>query len=94
MEMEEHARALPHFSKALECYEKAVTDTPGDLTSRFMIVTSHTGVARIQARLGEIDPALEEIAKRSPSFRTLAEASQAISGELKRAVTLAMLISR
>jgi hypothetical protein len=38
-------------------------DAPTDLVSQFMVATCHGGVARMQARLGEVDPALEECRK-------------------------------
>jgi eukaryotic-like serine/threonine-protein kinase len=63
VELEDNSQALLHFSKALESYEKVVTDAPADLISRFLVATCHGGVARMQARLGEVDPALEECRK-------------------------------
>ena len=63
VELEDNSQALLHFSKAMESYEKMVKDAPADLISQFLVVTCHAGVARMQARLGEIDPALEECRK-------------------------------
>lgn len=63
VELEDNSQALLHFSKALESYQKVVTDAPTDLVSRFLVATCHGGVARMQARLGEVDPALEECGK-------------------------------
>ena len=63
VELEDHSQALLHFSKALEGYQKVVTDAPSDLISRFLVATCHGGVARMQARLGEVDGAREECGK-------------------------------
>ena len=71
VELEDNAKALPHFSKALEDYEKVVSDAPADLISQFLVVTCHAGVARMQARLGEVDPALEECRKAIALLRTI-----------------------
>jgi tetratricopeptide (TPR) repeat protein len=60
VELDNAPEALVHFSKALESYEKVVMDAPADLISQFLVVTCHAGVARMQARLGDVDPALEE----------------------------------
>jgi serine/threonine protein kinase/tetratricopeptide (TPR) repeat protein len=71
VELEDHSQALLHFSKALEGYQKVVTDAPADLISRFLVATCHGGVARMQARLGEVDPALEECGKASALLREI-----------------------
>lgn len=63
VELEDNSQALLHFSKALESYQKVVTDAPADLVSRFLVATCHGGVARVQALLGEVDPAREECGK-------------------------------
>jgi tetratricopeptide (TPR) repeat protein len=63
VEMEDNSQALVHFNKALERYEKVVADAPGDLISHFLVATCHGGAARMQARLGEVSPALEECRK-------------------------------
>lgn len=63
VELEDYSQALLHFSKALENYKKVVEDAPADLISRFLVATCHGGVARMQARLGEVNPALEECGK-------------------------------
>ncbi len=63
VELEDNSQALLHFSKALESYKKVVADAPADLTSQFLVATCRGGVARIQARLGEVDSALEECRK-------------------------------
>ena len=63
VEEENHSEALRHFRDALEGYTKVVTGAPTDLISRFLVATCHGGVARMQARLGEVDPALEECGK-------------------------------
>jgi serine/threonine protein kinase len=63
VEMEDNSQALVHFNKALDRYEKVVAGSPADLVSRFLVVTCHGGVARMQARLGEAGPALGECRK-------------------------------
>jgi tetratricopeptide (TPR) repeat protein len=63
VEQKDNAQALLHFSKALESYEKVVADAPADLISQFLVATCHGGVARMRARLGQVDPALEECRK-------------------------------
>jgi serine/threonine protein kinase len=63
VDLEDNSQALLHFSKALESYEKVVVDAPADLISRFLVATCHGGVARMQARLGEVNPAFEECGK-------------------------------
>ena len=63
VDLEDNSQALLHFSKARELYHKVVTDAPADLISGFLVATCHGGVARMQARLGEVDPALEECRK-------------------------------
>ena len=63
VESEDYSQALPHFHQALEGYKKVVTDAPTDLVSRFLVATCHGGVARMQARLGQVDAALAECGK-------------------------------
>jgi tetratricopeptide (TPR) repeat protein len=62
-DLEDNSQALLHFGKALESYEKVATDAPADLVSRFLVATCRAGLARMQARLGEVDAALEECRK-------------------------------
>jgi tetratricopeptide (TPR) repeat protein len=63
VELEDWPQALVHFSKALESHEKVVLTAPEDIYSRFMVAICRGGVARMQARLGEGDRALEECRK-------------------------------
>ena len=63
VELEDWSQALLHFSKALESYEKLAADAPADLVVGFLVATCHGGVAHMQARLGEVNPALEECRK-------------------------------
>ncbi len=63
VELEDWQQALPHFRKALESYEKVAMTAPEDIYSRFLIASCHGGVARMEARLGEVDLALEECRK-------------------------------
>ena len=62
-ELDDWSQALVYFSKAVESYEKVAAEAPADLLSRFRGVTCRAGVAGMQAKLGEIDPALEECRK-------------------------------
>ena len=94
VELEDNSQALPHFSKALEDYEKVVSDAPADLISQFLVATCHAGVARMQARLGEVDPALEECRKAITLLQEITGGETNISGELKPTNILAMLMSR
>jgi non-specific serine/threonine protein kinase/serine/threonine-protein kinase len=59
-ELNEHSEALRHFRQASEGYQRVIKDAPEDLSSRFYAATCRAGVARMQACLGEIEPALEE----------------------------------
>jgi len=61
--LQDNSQALLHFSKAVESYEKAVSDAPADINSRFLAVSCRAGVAGMQARLGQLDPALQECRK-------------------------------
>ena len=63
VDLEDNSQALLHFSKALEGYQKVVAESPGSFTSRFLVATCYAGVAQMRARLGEVEPALEECRK-------------------------------
>jgi non-specific serine/threonine protein kinase/serine/threonine-protein kinase len=63
VELEDNGQALVHFRQALEAYQKLVTDAPADLVSQFLVATCRGGVARMQAQLGDLPPALEECRK-------------------------------
>jgi tetratricopeptide (TPR) repeat protein len=82
VELEDWPQALLHFSKALESTEKVVMGAPEDLYSRFLVATCHAGVARMQARLGEVDLALEECRK---AIALLQEITGDKPGHLSRA---------
>ena len=82
VELEDNSQGLLHFSKALEGYQKVVTDAPADLVSRFLVVTCHGGAARMQARLGDVDPAREGCAK---AIALLQEITGDTKGHLGRA---------
>jgi len=60
VKLNEHSEALRHFRQASEGYQRVIKDAPEDLSSRFFAATCRAGVARMQACLGEIEPALEE----------------------------------
>jgi serine/threonine protein kinase/tetratricopeptide (TPR) repeat protein len=59
-QLDEHSEALRHFRQASEGYQRVIKDAPEDLSSRFSAATCRAGVARMQASLGEIEPALKE----------------------------------
>ena len=61
--MEDWSAALLHFRKGLESYQKVIADAPPDLVSGFFVATCHGGVAQMQAKLGEVNPVLEECRK-------------------------------
>jgi serine/threonine protein kinase len=82
VDLNDHSQALLHFSKALEGYQRVVTEAQGGFTSRFLIVTCHAGVAQMQARLGEVEPALEECRK---AIAALEEITGEQPGHLGRA---------
>ncbi len=63
VELTNDGQALAHFRQALENYLKVVADAPADLISQFLVAACHGGVARMQARLGDPHPALEECGK-------------------------------
>jgi tetratricopeptide (TPR) repeat protein len=71
VDLADHSQALAHFRKALENYEKVVADAPADLISQFLVASCHGGVARMQARLGQIEPALEECRKAEARLREI-----------------------
>lgn len=60
VELNDHSEALRHFRQASEGYQRVIKDAPEDLSSRFFAATCRAGVARMQACLGEIEPASEE----------------------------------
>jgi non-specific serine/threonine protein kinase/serine/threonine-protein kinase len=60
VELNEHSEALRHFRQANDGYQRVIKDAPEDLSSRFYAATCRAGVARMQACLGEIEPAVEE----------------------------------
>ncbi len=79
---EDNSEALLHFSKALEIFEKLATDAPADLISQFRVATCRAGVAGMQARLGQIDPALEECRK---AVALLGEITEDVTSSRQRA---------
>ncbi len=62
-DLEDNSQSLLHYKKALEGYQKLVTEAPGGFVARFLLATCYAGVARMEARLGEVEPALEECRK-------------------------------
>jgi non-specific serine/threonine protein kinase/serine/threonine-protein kinase len=63
MERKDYPEALLHFRKALDGYERVIRDAPEDLSSRFCAAACRAGVARVQACLGDLEPALNECGK-------------------------------
>jgi tetratricopeptide (TPR) repeat protein len=62
-ELDDWSQALVYFSKAVEGYEKVATDAPTDIISGFRGATCRAGLAGMQAKLDQVDPALEECRK-------------------------------
>ena len=63
MERKDYPEALLHFRKAVEGYKRVIRDAPEDLSSRFYAAACRAGVARMQACLGDLEPALNECGK-------------------------------
>jgi serine/threonine protein kinase len=82
---QEYSEALLHFSKALEIFEKLVSDAPADLSARLRGATCRAGVAGMRARLGEVDPALEECRKTIALLREINEDATNPHQRFKRA---------
>ncbi len=61
--LNDNSQALLHFSKARDNFEKLAADAPGDLPLRFRAAACGAGVAGMQAKLGEVDSALQECRK-------------------------------
>jgi non-specific serine/threonine protein kinase/serine/threonine-protein kinase len=71
--LDDNSQALLHFRKALEAYQKVVADAPTDLISQFLVASCRGGVAQTQARVGEVDPALQECRKAIALLGEIAE---------------------
>ncbi len=63
LETDDNSQTLLHYNKAATGFEEVVAGSPADLVSQFLVATCHAGAARMQARLGQIDVALEECRK-------------------------------
>jgi non-specific serine/threonine protein kinase/serine/threonine-protein kinase len=61
--LNDNRQALSHFTKARDNFEKLAADAPGDLPLRFRAAACSAGVAGMQAKLGEVDSALQECRK-------------------------------
>jgi tetratricopeptide (TPR) repeat protein len=70
---EDWSQALLYFNKALETYQKVVTDAPADLVSHLLVATCRAGIAAMHARLGEIDRALQECAQATALLEQIRE---------------------
>lgn len=81
-DLEDNSQSLLHYSKALEDYQKLLTEAPAGLPSGFLVATCYAGVARMKARLGEVEPALEECRK---AIALLQEVTGEPPGHLGRA---------
>jgi serine/threonine protein kinase len=84
-ELDDWSQALVHFSKAVESYEKVATEAPADLLSRFRGVTCRAGAAGMHAKLGEIDPALEECRKATAILQGITEDATNVLHQSNRA---------
>jgi serine/threonine protein kinase/tetratricopeptide (TPR) repeat protein len=87
-DLEDNSQSLLHYRKALQYYQKLVTEAPGAFVSRFLLATCYAGVARMEARLGEVESALEECRK---ATALLQEITGDPSGHLGRAQALRYL---
>jgi serine/threonine protein kinase/tetratricopeptide (TPR) repeat protein len=83
--LQDNSQALVHYSKALEIFEKLVADAPADSILRFRATTSRAGVAHMQARLGEVDSALQECRKTIAFLREINEDATNAHHRLNRA---------
>jgi eukaryotic-like serine/threonine-protein kinase len=83
--LEDWSQALLHFSKALEVFEKLGSDAPADLITRFRGATCRAGVAGMQARLGEIDPAFQECRKAVALLQGITEDATNVQHRMNRA---------
>lgn len=63
MESDDNSQTLLHFNKGASGFEEVVAGSPADLICQFLLATCYGGAARMQARLGQIDVALEECRK-------------------------------
>ncbi len=63
VELKYYPEALQHFREAVEGYAPVIRDAPEDMSARFCAAASRAGVARMQACLGETEPALSECGK-------------------------------
>jgi serine/threonine protein kinase len=70
--LDDNAQALSHFRNAAENYERLPSDTNARLNSAIC----RAGAARIQARLGQIAPALNECPKVFALFREISTPSR------------------
>ncbi len=67
------AEGLLHFTKALELFEQLGTEAPDDLPSRFNAAACRAGAAGMQARLGDLDSALQNCRRADELLRGIAE---------------------
>jgi tetratricopeptide (TPR) repeat protein len=82
---QDNAQALSHFSKARDIFEKLVSDAPEDVISQFRVAACGAGVAGMQARLGEVDPALQECRKAIALLDKISEETTNAHHRLNRA---------
>ncbi|HMJ07301.1 MAG TPA: protein kinase [Chthoniobacterales bacterium] len=71
--LEDWPQGLLHFTKALEIFEKLGSDAPADLITRFRGATCRAGVAGMHARLGEVEPALQQCRKAAALLEGITE---------------------
>jgi serine/threonine protein kinase len=69
----DYAQSLSHYRQAREIYQKLVSDAPQDLPSRIRVATCGAGIAGMQARLGEVDLALQECDKANALLSEITE---------------------
>ena len=71
--LKENVEALSHFSKARDIFAKIAADAPADLASRFRVATCGAGIGAMQARVGELEPALKECRRSRDLLREISE---------------------
>ena len=83
--LKEDAEALSQFNKALEVYNRVATDSPADLNWQLRAAVCRAGAAGMQARLGQVDSALQECDKVIALLRGIPEESTNFARQLNKA---------
>lgn len=81
----ENAEALSHFNQALQVYNSLAADAPADLTWPLKVATCRAGAAGMQARLGQVDSALQECNKTLALLREIPEDRTNVGRQMNKA---------